>query len=404
MHKLISIAKNAMITVLASLTLCGLSVADEKISCTDTSASEAQGRWGARIEKDVDVEQSSIIPKSEWSAVKKRTDVYSELLRQALGEFKGYDAVGYRSAAGALFKDGPAMYRYQVVMYDFLCFNGALHGYLDKHPDGEYDYGDTEVAIQVNGVWDMAGPEARFIIGGKKYYQFGTPIGEIRGFPAFEAGNKWIVLISKPEKFPFTYASRKELLDQMVASADEEWQKGLKVADLTTPIRPKEAQERDQQKGLELFLKGAKDEQQKQKWTERYMKDYRTDEQKREEARAKFNKIHDKTLAYLDGLRATFTPEQLEQPAMVAGNTLYPDEYFKFSPTKQEVCGKSPSCGEHHGMPFAIPHRKYFDLDLPRSAPQFFTVSFSWNKYTIQRRDDFFAHFDFDKLVSLLGK
>jgi len=78
-----------------------------------------------------------------------------------------------------------------------------------------------------------------------------------------------VVLVSRPGKSPFKYASRRELLDHMLVLADEEWQKGLKTADMVNPIRPKDAQEKDKQKGLELFLKGAKNEQQKQKWTER---------------------------------------------------------------------------------------------------------------------------------------
>lgn len=406
MPRIIPMATSALITVLASLTLCGLSVAAEKHSCTDKSASEAQGRWRSDVEKGVDVEQSSIIPKSEWPAVRKRTDVHSELLRQALGEFKGYDAVGHRSVAGALFKDGPAMYRYDVYMYDFLCFNGVLHGYLDKNPDGAYDFGGSVVAIQVNGVWDMAGPEARYIIGEKKYYQFGTPIGEIRGFPAFEAGNKWVVLVSRPDKFPFIYASRKQLLDELRGRNETTRADELKTADKFDPIRPQAEQDKDREKELALFLTGAKDEQMRKKWTERFNNDYRTDEQKHEGHLNKLNAYRDKVRIRLDIVEARYTPEQLKEPAMtgigVARSTMQED--FDFKPTKQEVCGKSPSCGALHGMPYAIPNRNYFDLGLPKSAPQFFTVAIEWSKDSVKRRDDFFEHFDFDRLVALLGK
>ena len=399
MLKIIPMAKSALITVLASLAFCGLSVAAEKNSCTDMSASEAQGRWRSGIEKDVDVEQSSIIPKAEWSAVKKRTDVYSELLRQSLGEFKGYDAVGHRSVAGALFKDGPAMYRYDVYMPDFFCLNGVLHGYLDKHPDSEYDWGGSVVSIQVNGVWDMAGPEARYVIGEKKYYQFGTPIGEIRGFPVFEAGDKWVVLVSRPGQSPFIYASRKQLLDELHGRNEKARADELKTADKFDPIRPQDEQDKDREKELARFLIGAKDEQMRKKWTERFNNDYRTDEQKHEAHLKKINASYDKARIRLDTVEARYTPKQLEEPAMtdigVASATMQDD--FDFKPAKQEVCGKSPSCGDHHGMPYAIPNRNYFDLGLPKSAPQFFTVAIEWNKDSVKRRDDFFASFDFDK-------
>jgi hypothetical protein len=204
----------------------------------------------------------------------------------------------------------------------------------------------------------------------------------------------------------------------MAAAADKEWQKGLQGAELITPIRSKEVQEREKQEGLKLFLKGARDEAQRQKWTERYTNDYRTDEQKREEAQARFNKIHDKTLAYFDELRAKFSSEELEQPALVAANTLYPDEYFKFSPTKEEVCGQAMCDNNMHGKPFATPDMAYFDPNLPKSTAQFFTVSFTLSMHTVSRngryelenpewekiREEFFARFDFDRLVSELGK
>lgn len=385
--------------------------------CTEGSAQEKAGAWKGIVEPGVDIPGSSIA-KAEQPDVIKRMAVFADLVHQALGEQKGYDAKWYRSAGGEVYKGGPKSYRLNVPLFSYTCDGGRLD------LEGEYS---GEVSIHANGVWAMSSGEGA-IINGKKYQQLGSPIGEIRGFPAFEADTHntpggvqitWVVLVSRPGKSPFKYASRRELLDHMAAAADAEWQKGLKTADMITPIRRADVQEKDKQKGLELFLKGAKDEQQKQKWTERYLKDYRTDEQKREEARAKFNKIHDKTRAYLDGLRAKFTPAQLELPALVAANTLYPDEYFKFSPTKLEFCGNRTMCDNTmHGKPFATPDMAYFDPNLPRSAPQFLTVSFTWTDHVVRRngkyelenpkwekiRDDFFGRLDFDRLVSMLGK
>ena len=383
--------------------------------CTEGSAQERAGAWKGIVENGVDVPGSSIA-KAEQRVVIERMAVYAELLHQALGGQKGYDAEWYRSVGSEVYKGGPKSYRLNVPLFAYSCVEGRL----DR--EGEYS---GEVSIHANGVWAMSSG-AGAVINGKKYQQLGSPIGLIRGFPAFEADTHntpsgvqitWVVLVSRPGSSPFKYASRGELLDHMLELADAEWQKGLKTADWVNPIRPKDVQEKDKQKGLELFLKGAKDEQQRQKWTERYLKDYRTDEQKREEGRAKFNRIHDKTRAYLDGLRANLTPEQLEQPALVAANTLYPDEYFKFSPAKLEACNGRTMCDNTmHGKPFAIPHAAYFDPNLPKSVPQFLTVSFTWTDHVVRRngkyelenpkwekiRDDFFARLDFDRLVSLL--
>ncbi len=375
------------------------------------------GAWKGIVESGVDVPGSSIA-KAEQSEVMKRMSVFAKVLHQALGEQKGYDAKWYRSAGGEVYKDGPKSYRLNVPLYSYACSDGRLER------EDEYS---GEVSIHANGVWIMSTGD-KYVINGRRYYQLGSPIGEIRGFPAFEADTHngpggvqitWVVLVSKPGKSPFKYASRRELLDHMLVLADEEWQKGLKVADNVNPIRPKDVQEKDKQKGRELFLKGAKDDQQRQKWTERYLKDYRTDEQKREEARARFNKVHDKTRAWLDGLRAKFTAGELEQPALVSANTLYPDEYFKFSPSKLEFCGNRTMCDNTmHGKPFAAPDMAYYDPTLPRSSAQFLTVSFTWTDHVVKRngkyelenpqwekiRDDFFSRLDFDKLVSMLGK
>ena len=375
------------------------------------------GVWKGIVESGVDVPASSIA-KAEQQDVIRRMAVFADVLHQALGEQKGYDAKWYRSAGGEVYTGGPKSYRLNVPLYSYTCSDGQLER------EGEYS---GEVSVHANGVWAMS-TGVRHIINGKEHVQLGSPIGEIRGFPAFEADTHnspggvqitWVVLVSRPGKSPFKYASRRELLDHMAVLADEEWQKGLKIADNVNPIRPKDVQEKDKQKGLELFLKGAKDGQQRQKWTERYLKDYRTDERKREEGRAKFNKVHDKTRAYLDGIRAKLTPGQLEQSALVAANTLYPDEYFKFSPTKLEFCGGRTMCDNTmHGKPFAAPDTAYFDSKLPASSTQFLTVSFTWTDHVVKRggkyelenpkwekiRDDFFSRLDFDRLVSLLGK
>ena len=402
-----------------ALLLCGsAAVAVEKGACTDTSAIETQGTWKSMRDPGVDIEQSSIIPKVEWPALAKRMDVYAGILHQALGQQRGYEATWHRSVGGDFFKGGPAKIEVEAPLFRYYCDRSAL-----KLND---EYSDL-VSIQANGVWHMAGPEAGYVIGDKHAYRLGSPIGEIRGFPVFEADwhgtppqITWVVLVAKPGKSPFTYITRKELLDHLKTLNEKNRTENLKLADNVNAIRPQAAQDKDRGKELALFLKGAKDEQQRRKWTERFNNDYRTDEQKREEARKKFNLIHDKIRARLDTVAARYTPELLGQTAITGINyTNYsPDEKFDFIPTKQEVCGKSTACGEHHGTPLAVPNRDYFDPALPKSAPQFFAVTFTWKTHVVKRdgkyvveepkwekiRDDFFARLDFDRLVSLLGK
>lgn len=402
------------------LLFCGnAALAAVKGACTDASALETPGQWKAIREPGVDIEQSSIIPKAEWPALAKRMDVYAEILHQALGPQHGYEATWHRSVGGDIYKGGPAKNNVLGSLFRYYCDRGAALQLNDEYAD--------LVSFEANGVWHMAGPEAGYVIGDKHAYRFGTPIGEIRGFPVFEADwhgtppqITWVVLVARPGRSPFTYITRKELLDHLKTLNEKNRADGLNVADSVNPIRPQAVQDKDREKELALFLKGAKDGQQRQKWTDRFNHDYRTDEQKREEARKKFNTIHDKIRARLDIVAARYTPEQLGQAAMtgISYTNYSPDDRFDFIPTKQVVCGKSTSCGEHHGTPLAVPNKDYFDPTFPRSAPQFFAVSFAWQAHVVKRdgkyvveepkwekiRDDFFTHIDFDRLISLLGK
>ncbi len=64
--------------------------------CTEESAQEKPGAWRGTVENGVDVAGSSIA-KPEQPDVIKRMAVFAEVLHQALGEQKGYDAKWYRS-------------------------------------------------------------------------------------------------------------------------------------------------------------------------------------------------------------------------------------------------------------------------------------------------------------------
>jgi len=373
------------------------------------------GTWKQIRERDVDLGQSQYIPKAELPKLYKQMDAYAELLHQGLGKFTGFHAQWYRSSGGELFKGGPASYQLNVPMFRYGCVKGVA--------ERNSEYGD-EVSIEVNGIWHMSGSGNQPLIEGKKYQLFGSPVGEIRGFPVFEpfwhngpggVSVRWVMIVHKPGRLPFHYATRKEVLDSLKAINEDKRAEALAKWDRYDRIRPQAEQEKDRAKELALFLKGAKDEQQKQKWTERFDHDYRTDEQKHAAQRQKYNAIHDKIREHFDKLLASQAPEQLQQMALADGYS--PDERFEFKPPKSEVC-PTTECSEHLGKPLAIPVRSYFDETLPQSSPQFFAVTFELSarvvrrdgKYNVEEprlekmRDEFFARFDFDKLVSMIGK
>lgn len=384
----------------------GSARAAERPACsTDADVQSIPGKWVKKSQPDI--AKNPAIPDAERPVVLKRLEEHTELVRKALGAPVGYDQVLDLGVGGKLFDKGPVQYNTTVYRNCYYCSQGRL---FDQE-----DYCGN-VIVAANSAWAMSGPEARFKIGGKNNYAFGSPIGEIRGFPAFQTDfhgpssqTSWVVLVTRPGKNPLHLATRKELLDSLKARNEELRKEELDGRVKYFPVRPQAEQAKDKAKDLALFLKGAKDDAQRQHWTERFEKDYRTDEQKRDEALAKISKRYDRIRDHLAKVEARYTPEQLGQTAMSHENYIdHPDEDFDFRPTHEEKCGKG-SCGEGHGRPFASPGPDY-DAAAPASKPLFYTVSFTWDRAnakvmdpaTQKLRDDFFAKFDFDALVTEL--
>ena len=379
-----------------------------KVPCKqDEDLHYLPGTWASEFQHDV--ESSSFLTKPDLARALKDTTVYAELVHAALN-ISGYTAQWNRSVGGRLFGTGPAKYQMDVYLTDFDCVNGFVMRADD--PDREERDWDqsAHAAILINSTWSMSGPEADIRINGKKYYSFGSPIGEIRGFPAYEsAGRVWVVLVSKPGKKPFHFATRQEVLESLKAQAEAERAKMLGDSTKYVKIRSAEEQKADHDRQLALFLKGAKDDAQREHWRQRFEHDWRSDEQQLAEAQGKMNKDGDKTLAHINELIAQQTPEQMKMPAMAHRNDfMRVGADFKFMPTHEETCGQG-MCGEIFGSPFGIPNINYYNPELSPGRPQFFCVVFSWEGRTDKieprlekMRDDFFAKFDFDKLASML--
>lgn len=392
--------------VAALLAGAGSARAAEPPACATDA--DVQSLPGKRVKRSqAGIEKNATIPEAERPLVRQRLEDHAELVRKALGAPVGYDQVLDQGVGGRLFEKGPAQYETTVYRNCYYCSRGRLF-------DQEDFCGGIIVAA--NSSWAMSGPEARFKIGGKNNYVFGSPVGEIRGFPAFQTDfegpshqTSWVVLVTRPGKNPLHLATRKEMLDGLKARNEELRKEELDARVKYYPIRPAAEQEKDKAKDLALFLKGAKDDAQRRHWTERFEKDYRTDEQKRDADLSKIGKRYDRIRDRLAQIEARYTPEQLGRTAMTHPNFIArPDDDFDFRPTHEEKCGKG-SCGEGHGRPFASPGPDY-DAAAPASKPLFYTVAFTWDRgsdktmdsATQKLRDDFFARFDFDALVKEL--
>jgi hypothetical protein len=396
----------------AVLTLlwCGTAWSADAQPCTPQSVGEAKGQWTHSL--------SNILPPRhpELPALVKNMEVEAELLHKALGDPTGLAARWYLNVSETIFsKKGLQSAAVNVPLFRYYCGDGKVE-VNDEYSD--------ELMIDANDTWSMSGI-ARFTIGGKRFRLLGSPIGEIRGHPAFEptwggipsgVSYKWVVLVTKPGKSPFRYLTRQELLDHLKKVNENKRPENLALAEQLNPIRLPAVQAAEKEKQLAVFLKGAKDDQQRQNWIERFNKDYLTDDQKREAAKRATIASRDKLAAHLEAVTARYSAEQLKEPAFVNTwlinyDTDYNDGDFDFSPpANTRDCKRAPGCGDM-GKPLAILTRTYFDSSLANSVPQFFTVTFQWSAPGNGRdekfeklRDDFFARFDFDRLVAMLGK
>lgn len=398
-----------------AMSCASVALAQTPITCTDESVARIPARWQKIVQPSVDLDTSPHIPKSELPKLRAQMESYVEVLRRALGDLNGYHVRWYSSSGPLLYRSGPASYFLHAPMYPLECVNGLAKAGTDER---------EHVSIEVNGMWHLYGGRHAPRVRGRNYQVIGSPLGEVRGFPVFETSwqgvpgaqrIRQVLLVHKPGKRPFRFATRKELLEALTAANEEARADSLAKYEKYYRIRPKAEQEQERAKELALFLKGARDEQQKQRWTERFDKDYRTDEQKHEEQIRKFNAVYDKNRAHFDKLLAAQTPAQLDEIAYADGFDA--DDRFQFTPPKSAVCPKT-ECSEHLGKPLAIPVRSYYDETLPRSSPQLILVSFELLATAVRRngeyfvenpplekmRDEFFARLDFDRLVSMIGK
>ena len=382
----------------------------EQEPCTDNSAENTPGKW----KKDVFVSYSD---NPGFPAFVKKLEVQEDILHKAIGSLPGYDANCYFWMSDNPFtsKKHPVM-EINTNFYHYSCENGKL-AIETEYSDGAY----------IKGFSSRRGGEN--IIGAKRFYLMGSPIGEIKGYPAFEqdwtgtpgggATFTWTVIVSKKGVPLYRYATRKEVLDHIVQVVGKKRPQDIALLEQYFQIRPADVQEADRKKELAYFIGPAKDDAQRKNWTERFNKDYQTDQQKREEAVAKCNASADRVLANIEKVRARYNAAGLEEPAYVYNwltnyNNGFSEENFDFDLPKNDPYPRPTNIPtKNMGKPLAIQIINYFDPNLPATVPQYFTVSYSWtaakskgfrNEKFEKLRDDFFARFDFDKLAEMIGK
>lgn len=209
------------------------------------------------------------------------------------------------------------------------------------------------------------------------------------------------------------------MLEQLRADVRKYREQAVKTAPSIVPVRAAAEQEAALKRRIEEIEKDAYlGAAAKAKRIERLKADYRTDEQRQGATVAKAGAMYDAALRRLDDVERSFTPAQLEEPALLQPNDVHPNSVLANDATTWGFSQPKTDdhyCDHHcrHGQRLVTIDPAYADPRLPRIAPQFFLVALQWrgvpgsdarDPFVERIAAEFLAKFDYDKLASLLGR
>ena len=173
--------------------------------------------------------------------------------------------------------------------------------------------------------------------------------------------HKTAVLITKEDVLPFSYVTRKEFLNIRRAKLEKKRAEEMAKSAKSYTVRPKAEQEAAKQKEIADL----KRDNYSQPYIDRFLKDYQTDEQKRDAGLQRTSKYYDEPLKLINELLSNSSEKDLSQPAIIKGQDEY-DVFTGFVTDDKGVC-------------LVKPNRAYYNKSLPKTAPQFFSVFYSWS-------------------------
>lgn len=199
-------------------------------------------------------------------------------------------------------------------------------------------------------------------------------------------------LITYPGKMPYRKVSRKEYLNFIRTEFIQEKQKKINDPSIPVyyPIRPAAEQQAAKQKTMDDIRAG--------KWgsnpearLKRYLAEYKTDEELREEGIAKSVAYVQESIDRIDRLLNS-SADELLLPAEVSTQGV-----------KQQFKGFAQ---DNEGWRVIKLDSSYFNLTLPRSVPQFFTVFFKADKDALYEKNmrDIKSIIDIEMFRGMLGK
>ncbi|MFL5738573.1 MAG: hypothetical protein ACJ75B_00040 [Flavisolibacter sp.] len=323
---------------------------------------KTKGKWVTAEDNIVGPEKS--FPKSQYQQVLKRIDKIAALFQQAYPEPVGMQAKWYRAIRGSsLVENGPVPYQFNSLYEAWYC-NPNLHKLMIGSETGTWAYVHANsfgwlISDQSDKLW--------ITIGGQTAYLLAKKIGEWKGLALYEPssnrGKCKAVLFTRKNQLPYAAVNRLQFLQAMKENLEADKKRELD-AQGKMPVRSDAEEEQVKQKRADAYIKSFRPERQAQARIN-YMKDYKTDQMRKNEMLQQTAAYFDAKIKAIDHAWIGLDEKGLEQPAIVT------EDYHELF--------KGFSTEEKGGRMIVVLNKNYFDLKLPKYAPQFLVLYWEWD-------------------------
>jgi hypothetical protein len=286
--------------------------------------------------------------------------------------------------------NGPVPYQFNSLYLDWYC-NPNLPKLMLAVETGTWSY------VFINDLeWFMGDQydQASVKIEDNVAYMLPKLVGQWKGLSLYEpSGNSRFnehraVLITRNNLLPYKPVSRLQYVHALEQKFENE--KKIQIDLISKSSVKTDAQEElAKQQGLENIAKNNRLDQVERRKAS-YLKNYKTEKQNKEEQLRWTEKNYDDKIKAIEALEKKYTSEELVQPAII-------DEDHDF---------KDFSTQEKGGRMIVLINTAYFNMQLPRYAPQFMVLYWrSQNNAPSQNfKKQFEENFPVDKLKEMIDK
>jgi len=390
-------------TVVACFTGLGQNNAIKtELPCNDEMAQKVKGRW-------IGLPNNGTYNTNETN---NRIDQIHDLISKFYPEPTGLDVIWHRTAGKSYFgskrkyfttndgrldfdySDVPLFtnYSYSAAFFPYQCAYGKSHSLIPTYP------GETGTFLGIIANYNLGenASDDTWTINGLPVIMRKPPIAVKDGieFSYPEPGqNVRHILIHRKGVLPYKTVSRKIYLEYCITYYTKLHDEIINSLG-QIPVRSLDIQEKEKNAKLAKFEKDFANDPKKLKANvDYYLSGYQTDQQRRDEQVTKAKKVRDDVLKkFTDEIEKTTREGLLETPAMVYTKYQYDPYIFETNPEK--------------GLLIITENPDYIRKELPKYAPQFFIISFTWQDWIPLNKfaENFGLNFRFERLQAMIDK